>query len=228
MGSLTLSRRRLIVLGPLLWLAPVSALGAQLTPVLQEGELGVLLRGASLPPTVRKDLSSGLTNRVVIRIALQGAQPALQRLVGIAVKYDLWEETFAVRVSVDDVDAVAMSLRSVDEVVEMLTNLTLPHLFAIDSGVSAGKSLTLTAQILFDPIEKARLEEIRKWVAENDRPVPPDPSSLGSGLPARPSASSRVFNRIFEQFAAGASEAAVWKQAVSSTPFKLEDLRAAR
>lgn len=228
MRPLNLSRRRLLALGPVLLLAPISALGAQLTPLLQEGELGVQLLRANLPPTVRKDLVSGLTNKVVIRIALQGTQPAMQRLIGIAVKYDLWEETFGVRVSVDEVEVATKSLRSVDAVVAMLSNLTVPRLFAIDSALPPGKPLMLTAQILFDPIEKARMEEIRKWVAENDRPVPPDPSSLGSGLPARPSASSRVFNRIFEQFAAGASEAAAWKQTVSSAPFRLEDLRATR
>ena len=47
-----------------------SAFAAQLTPLLQGGELGVDLKGASLPPTLRKDLVSGLTNRIVIRVTL--------------------------------------------------------------------------------------------------------------------------------------------------------------
>lgn len=217
-----------MLLGPLLLLSPTSTLGAQLTPLLQDAQLGVRLQGASLPPTLRKDLVSGLTNKVVVRIALQGTQPVVQRLVTITVRYDLWEETFGVKVTVDDMEVAAKTCRNVDEVVALLANLTLPRLFAVDTTTPAGRSLVLTAEILFDPIEKARLEEIRKWVAENDRPTPPDPSSLGSGVPARPSTSSRVFNRIFEQFAAGASEAAAWKQTVSSTPFKLEDLRATR
>ena len=100
----------------------------------------------------------------------------------------------------------------------MLTNLNLPSLFSVDSGISATE---LTAELLFDPIEKARMEEIRKWVAENDQVPPPDAASLSSVLPAPRSASSRLFNRIFEQYASGSSLAATWKQTVVSKPFKL-------
>ena len=92
----------------LLSLALLSLLGAndgraaQLTPLLQQGELGADLKGASLPPTIRKDLVSGLTNRIVIRVTLVNpTQPIAQKLVGIAVKYDLWEETFGVKVAVE-------------------------------------------------------------------------------------------------------------------------------
>jgi hypothetical protein len=217
--------RRLFLLGPLLLLTPLSALGAQVTPLLQDGELGMVLKGVGLPPSLRKDLVSGLTNRIVIRLTLVNAgRPGAQRLIGIAVKYDLWEETFDVKVSLDDTPLISKTYATVDDVIAMLTNLGLPRLFAVDSGAE-GQKLVLTAEILFDPIEKARLEEIRKWVAENDRPIPPDPTSLSAGLPARPSTSSRVFNRIFEQYSAGASFAAAWRQTVSSAPFRLADLR---
>jgi len=217
--------RLLLALALLSLVASTEVFATQLTPVLQRGELGVVLQGASLPPTLRKDLVSGLTNRIVIRVTLlNSAQPIAQKLVGIAVKYDLWEETFAVKVSVDDAPVAAMTYQNLDEVVAMLTDLSLPNLFAVDPA-TAGKSSTLTAEILFDPIEKARLEEIRKWVAENDLPSAPDATSVGSGLPAPRSTSSRLFNKIFEQYAAGASVAAAWKQTVSSKPFKLEELR---
>lgn len=213
-----------MLLGALLLGAPFGVLGSQLTPLLQDGELGVSLQGVGMPPASRKDLMSGLTNRIVIRLTLlRGSQPAVLRLVGIAVKYDLWEETFDVKVSVDELPIMSKTYRGVDEVISMLTNLSLPRLFPID-GV-AGQKLVLAAEVLFDPVEKARMEEVRKWVAENDRPTPPDTTGLNSGLPARPSTSSRVFNRIFEQYAAGAPVAAAWKETVSSAPFSLEELR---
>jgi hypothetical protein len=215
----------LLSLALLALFAPTDVLGTQLTPVLHDGELGVLLQEAILPPTLRKDLVSGLTNRIAIRVTLQNAgQPETQRLVGIAVKYDLWEETFGVKLTVDDVPIAALTYQNVDEVIAMLSDLSLPHLFAVDAAFG-GKRVSLTADILFDPIEKARMEEIRKWVAENDRASPPDSTSLSSGLPAPRSANARLFNRIFEQYAAGASVAAAWKQTVASKPFKLEDLR---
>lgn len=199
--------------------------GAELAPTLAEGELGVVVRAVSLPPSINKDLVSGLTNRLVVRISLlKSREIVAQAIVGVAVKYDLWEETFAVKVNVDDGLATSTTVRSVDEAVSLLENLSLQHLFPVDSGLSNAE-LQLTAELLFDPIEKARMEEIRKWVAENDRVAPPDTASLSSMLPAPRSASSRLFNRIFEQYASGASLAATWKQTMVSKPFKMDDLR---
>jgi hypothetical protein len=198
---------------------------AQLTPLLQRGELGADLKGASLPPTLRKDLVSGLTNRIVIRVTLvSSGQPVAQKLVGFAIKYDLWEESFGVKVDVDAIPVSASTGQNLDEVIAMLTDLNLPRLFAVDASTS-DQSIALTAEILFDPIEKERMEEIRKWVAENNRSGPPEASSLSAGLPAPRSTSARLFNRIFEQYAAGASVAASWKQTVRSKPFKLEELQ---
>lgn len=199
--------------------------GAELTPTLADGELGVVIREVSLPPSIRKDLVSGLTNRVVMRISLLKSQETVaQVIVGIAVKYDLWEETFAVKMSMDDAPASSSTLRSVDDVVSRLSNLNVPHVFAAESANPMAQ-LQMTAELLFDPIEKARMEEIRKWVAENDRAAPPDAATLSSLLPVPRSASSRLFNRIFEQYASGASLAAAWKQTVVSKPFKMDDLR---
>jgi hypothetical protein len=217
--------RLLVSLVLLALFAATDVLGAQLTPLLQGGELGVDLQGASLPPTIRKDLVSGLTNRIVIRVTLVSpGQPAAERLVGFAIKYDLWEETFGVKVDVDAMPVSASTGQRLDEVIAMLNDLNLPRLFVVDAA-TAGRSLALTAEILFDPIEKARMEEIRKWVAENNHSGPPDASSLSAGLPAPRSTSARLFNRIFEQYAAGASVAATWKQTVTSKPFKLEELQ---
>ena len=216
---------KLLLLALLALIASPGGWGAELAPTFAEGELGAVLRAVSLPPSVKKDLVSGLTNRVVIRITLlKSREPVAQAIVGVAVKYDLWEETFAVKVSVDDGPAIATTARSVDEVVAMLGNPSLPRLFPVDAGMPVAE-LQLTAELLFDPIEKARMEEIRKWVAENDRVAPPDGASLSSVLPAPRSASSRLFNRIFEQYASGASLAATWKQTVVSKPFTMDDLR---
>ena len=199
--------------------------GAELTPTLEDRQLGGVLREVSLPPTIKKDLASGLVNRIVIRMSLLSSHEAVaQAAVGVTVKYDLWDETFALKVNVDDRPAIALTAHDVDEVVSVLTNLSLPHLFQLDSTPRAA-TLQLTAELLFDPIEKARMEEIRQWVAENDRVAPPDAASLSSILPAPRSASARLFNRIFQQYASGASLAATWKQTVVSKPFTMDELR---
>ena len=202
-----------------------NAWGVELVPTLDDGRLGGTLQAVNLPPTIKKDLVSGLTNRIVIRISLLSArQIVAQAVVDVAVKYDLWDETFAVKVDVDDRPEASRTGHDVDDVISALANLNLPHLFQADSAPRSGP-LQLEAELLFDPIEKARMEEIRKWVEENDRVAPPDAASLSSILPVPRSASARLFNRIFEQYASGASLAATWKQTVVSKPFTMDDLR---
>jgi len=60
----------------LLLLAPLGTPAAELVPLLQEHRLGVTVLNARLPPTLRKDLASGLTNKILLRaVLLQGLRP---------------------------------------------------------------------------------------------------------------------------------------------------------
>jgi hypothetical protein len=211
----------------LLLIAPIAALSADLNPFLQEHRLGVTVTHVRLPPTLRKDLASGLTNKILIRVVLsQDARPLARKLVGIAVRYDLWEETLSMDTRVDDVLVDSKTYRQMDDVVSALGNLRLPGLFP--PGQTAQRAqLALTAELLFNPVEKERMDEIRRWVAENSGAALPDPSTVRPGLsaPAPASDSRALFNRIFQQYAAGASIAAAWKDAGSSKSFKVEELR---
>jgi hypothetical protein len=210
----------------LLLLSPLSTLSAELNPFLQEHHLGVIVAHVRLPPTLRKDLASGLTNKILIRLALfQDGKPLTRKLVDIAVRYDLWEETFSMDTRVDDVMVDSQTYRQMDDVVAALGNLRLPGLFP--SQAAPRSQLALTAELLFNPVQKERMDEIRKWVAENSAAALPDPTTVRPGLsaPAPASDSRALFNRIFQQYAAGASIAAAWKDAGSSKPFKVEELR---
>ena len=210
----------------LLVLAPIGALSAELNPFLQEHRLGALVTHVRLPPTLRKDLASGLTNKILIRVALsQDGKPPTQKLVGIAVRYDLWEETFSMDTRVDDVMVDSKTYRQIDDVVAALGNLRLPGLFT-PGPTGERAQLALTAELLFNPVEKERMDEIRRWVAENSGSALPDPTTVRPGLsaPAPASDSRALFNKIFQQYAAGASIAAAWKDAGSSKPFRVEEL----
>ena len=155
---------KLLLLAILALAASANVSGVELAPTLVDGQLGGTLQGVNLPPTIKKDLVSGLTNRIVIRISLLSArQIVAQAVVGVSVKYDLWDETFAVKVNVDDRPEASRTGHDVDDVISALANLNLPHLFQADSAPRSGP-LQLEAELLFDPIEKARMEEIRKWV----------------------------------------------------------------
>jgi hypothetical protein len=213
----------LLVLLPLF--APVEAYSAELTPFLQEGRLGAVVTETRMPRTLRKDLMSGLTNRILIRVALlQDSQPLFRKVIDVAVKYDLWEETFSMETLVDETAVASQKYRQVEEVIAALANLRVTGLFAVGQ-IARGKDVILAAEVLFDPIDKERMEEIRKWVAENSRPAAPGMSAFGAGVPAPDSDSRALFNKIFEQYAAGAPIAAAFRDTAASRPFRLEELR---
>ena len=204
--------RLLCVIG--LLLANAIAQAADLTPLVAGQRLGARVQALAFPESLRKDLRSGLTNRLLMRVSLlEGEQTLSTATVQIALQYDLWDERFKVELSIDGVQRDLPELRTVDEAVAWLSDLRLPTLFELPA--SAGE-LTLKAEALLNPIERERLERIRDWVKENSRYVPLEGSAQGA---TSESGSNAVFNRIFEQYAAGQDLAAQWRQEAVSVPF---------
>lgn len=194
------------------------ACAAQLTARVEGGHLTVHIESAAWPDSLRKDLTSGLTNRILIRATLAlGAEIVQQRAVEIAVRYDLWDERFAMTIAVDGTQADALTIESLDEVQAALRRLRIPRLFAT-TGVIATQAHTIAVEILLNPVDRERMEMIRKWVAGNSI-APTDIGSRNTG-----DLSVAIFNRIFEQYARGADIAAIWRESVTSRPFKLEEL----
>jgi hypothetical protein len=205
---------------------PAASLAAQLVPTLSQQWLGILIKDVKLPQPVRNELRSGLTSRILVQVVLsQESQPLARRAVEIAVKYDLWDETFGMTMAVDNTTVMSKSRLSLDEVIGMVSNLSIPSLFPV-ARLPGSKELVVAAQVLFNPVGKERMEEIRKWVAENSRPTPTASPNVGGALPSpAPTSDSRtLFNRIFDQYAAGASVAAAVADGATSKPFKLESL----
>jgi hypothetical protein len=202
-----------------LWLAWLLLVGttvqaAELTHFIAERKIGARVHALAFPESLRKDLRSGLTNRLLVRASLlQGDQPRGTALVEIALKYDLWDEKFRTELSINGATAIAPSLRTVEEAVAWLSDLRLPGLFDVPA---ASGTFTLSAEALLNPIERERLERIREWVKENSNYVPLD-GSLQGRTPE--SGSNAIFNRIFEQYAAGDDVAAQWRREVVSAPF---------
>lgn len=216
-----------------LYLLPLDALAARVTPLATNGgvggtgAVGVTVLQASLPPTVRSDLASGLTNRILIQVVLRKAGAAIaQRMVEVRVRYDLWDETYRMTVSVEGAAGVSSTVRKIEEAIGALENLRFPGLFAAGELAEGGR-YELGVRILFDPIEKARMEELQHWVEENSSAASPATAGVGPGAQASPplSPSRSLFDRIFEQYAAGATVAAVWQDSAVSAPFELNDLR---
>lgn len=198
-----------------------AALGwaGQLTPAWEAGQLTVRIEATDWPATLRKDLTSGLTNRILIRVRLaRGAQIVQQRAVEIAIRYDLWDERFMMDVTLDGVPFEARTIDTAEDMRAALRMLRLPPLFATD-GMAATQAHTITAELLLNPVDRERMEMIRKWVAENSIP----PADI-AGRTAGGALSVSIFNRIFEQYAKGADIAAVWQETSTSRPFQLQEL----
>lgn len=189
---------------------------AELTHFIAERKLGARVQALGFPESIRKDLRSGLTNRLLVRASLlQGDRARGMAIVEIALKYDLWDERFKTELSINGATATAPSLRTVEEAVAWLSDLRLPGLFDVPA---ASGTFTMKAEALLNPIERERLERIREWVKENSNYVP-----LDGGVQGRTpeSGSNAIFNRIFEQYAAGDDVAAQWRREVVSASFSV-------
>jgi hypothetical protein len=75
-------------------------------------------------------------------------------------------------------------------------------------------------EILLNPVERERIEAIKKWVAENSTYTPADTTGF-SDKRVGSSRSNEIFNKIFEQYAGGAKVVAAWKESAFSKPFKI-------
>jgi hypothetical protein len=209
----------------LLLLIPCSSvLAEELSPFIKGAELGIVVKGTLYPSTLSKDLSSGLTNRILIRVALLDQTQSLdQRAVEIAIKYDLWDETFAMSIAVDSAVIDSHRYSNIQEVRAVLAHTRLPALFKVND-LRSNKELIVKAEVLLNPLDRERMEKIRKWVAQNSTYTPLDPTSVGSARPAGSSTSNQIFNKIFEQYTVDTDVAAVWKETITSRPFRLIDV----
>ena len=194
---------------------------AEVAPFVENGMLGARVRGLQFPQTLPKDLTSGLTSRILTRVMLLApGRPTSRHLVEITVKYDLWDETFRFTLAVDERVLVSETHATLDAVLARLHDAKLPALFP-ETALERGVAYTLRAEVLLNPIDRERMEKIRKWVAENSTYAPGQ-----SGVPdsRTSSTSNELFNRIFEEYAAGAAATATWSETAVSSPFRAESV----
>jgi len=190
-----------------------STAGAAATlSVSQSGaEIGIRIDALVYPETLPRELESGLTNRLYIRVTALDGETTLQvSTVEIAIRYDLWDQAFTVTRTVNTAPAETFKLATTSEMNAFLQSLHVPGIFASRT-LPLNRPLTFRAELLLNPIGREKLRMIRKWVAENSAP------NIDQGI----STSNTVFNRIFEQYADGSDLAAVWRVDLVSPPFRL-------
>jgi hypothetical protein len=201
----------------------------ELTPFVENGQLGVVVLELPFPSSIDKDLRSGLTNRVLLRVALlEGAQVVATKDVELAILYDLWEENFKLTVTIDRKVVRTEVYPHEADILSFLKYARLPNL--IDMTKLAGKrGVVVRADALLNPIDRERMDKLKRWIAENSTVAPlsrpPIAPNSGSVAPAPTTTPSNVlFNRIFSQYATGTDLAAAWRVVVISMPFNPEDL----
>ena len=205
-------------------LAASRAMAADLTPLATDHGLGVDIRAIALPPTLPKDLVSGLTNTLLIHVTLLSRSEQVdQRTVEIAIQYDLWEETFKLTLTVNDTVVMVRPSSTRADIDAFLADIRLPDLFPAGD-LRGDQNATLRVEMLLNPIERERIEAIKKWVADNSTYTPADTPGF-SDKRVGSARSNAIFNKIFEQYAHGSDTVAIWKASLSSKPFKIGELR---
>jgi hypothetical protein len=204
-------RRGLLLL---LLFAGADAQAQRVQPVLTGNAWGLELDALDYPSTLPRELQSGLTNRLFLRVSvLDGTAVLQQRTAEIAIRYDLWEQTFIVTLTLDRTPPESQKLATLADVTAYLAALRISRLFARTS--LPHRALVLRAELLLNPIGREKLRMIRKWVADNSTPE--------VGADRGPSSGNALFNRIFEQYADGSDMAAVWRVDLRSRPFNPDD-----
>ena len=194
----------------------------ELVPDFTGGRIGARIKDLNFPATLSKDLASGLTNRILVRVELlSGTRVAAKSTAEVTVKYDLWDENYRVIVVVDGHVTVDSLYATLAEVRAFLRDLHVPTPFA-PGGSTSTEALALRVQVLLNPLDRERMEHIREWVKQNSTPAPSDPTSPDAAAPVGAAASNALFDRIFAQYAGGTDLAAAWHESVDSKPFKVE------
>jgi hypothetical protein len=212
-------RRAGALLVLLAFTAKPAAAAAELMPEVREHSLGIRLSGITWPATLTKDLVSGLTNTLLIHVVLTLDSKLDEKTAVIAIKYDLWEETFALNATVNGSVVLSRTDQRQPQIDAFLANLELPDLYSTRD-LPTDRTAALRVDMLLNPIERERLESIKKWVLENNTSIPADTSGFSDKRVSN-SRSNEVFNKIFEQYARGEGVAATWKLSLSSKPFRV-------
>jgi len=201
-------------------LASVAAPAAEVAVTIVDGKLGARVESLAFPPTLQKDLTSGLTNRFYAQVSLADARVVIgQKFVEVTVRYDLWEEHFTLTTSLEGAPPAQRTLADSAAVNTWLSSLPLPALFDAAT-LPPTRELVLQVEVLLNPIDREKIRMIRKWVSQNS--TPPQGSEQGVSV------SNAIFNRLFEQYATGSDVAAAWRATVASEPFRVDRLRDAQ
>jgi hypothetical protein len=221
-----MSHRTQILIAIIILTCSTSTSAAELTPFIENGQLGVVIKNPGYPEKLHKDLVSGLTNKVLIQVEVltQGHTQSteIRKVVEIAVKYEIWDEKF--KVTKTEADGVtSQMLPSLNEVLIAISNIRIPKLMKVD-GLGKNQEFRFNYAALLNPIDKEKMEKIKDWVIQNSSATPVDPTGFGASRNVAQARKNTLFNQIFEQYANGERVAAAWRENGESKSFRLSEM----
>jgi hypothetical protein len=204
----------------LVWMLITSSVeAATLTPTLNDQAIGISLSDVALPDTLMNELASGFEHRLLLRVVLiSQAVKIVHADAMITAKYDLWDERYIVRTMAAGRLENERLLPTIQGVIAQLKTIRLDQLFLVENTLR-DRDLMLQAELLINPIERQKIEQLREWVATHSTPN----QALGYGVAFTPKPND-MFNRIFEQYTNGADLSAAWSLTIRSQPFRVDQL----
>ena len=200
---------------------------ATVKPIVQHEHLGIKISGVKYPKSLNEELMSGLTTQLIINIELIQNNTRYKSLSEINIKYDLWDEVFHYRQSVNGTISRNEKLNHRDEVTLLLSEIAVQPTIKLEQ-LDPHSTAKIKINLYLNPVERERIEKIRKWVAKNN--VPSKGTSLNghSGLSnnknSQRNSASSMFLEIFNQYTRGENIASEWKKELESEHFSIGEL----
>jgi hypothetical protein len=168
----------LVILGALLWAGPAAAQQAkdvrrfERTMQLERSEDAVRV-GLHFPEVFsdrfRHRLGSGFTSRLVVAVQLVGRTsraPLAQALMQVTVRYDIWEERYAVRLATH-AGRRDLQVKSLEELVTVCARLEGFELVRLP-GADLGQRSRLEVRIEVNPTSPELRRKVREYLANPD------------------------------------------------------------
>ena len=164
------------------------------------------------PEKLVGNLTSGLSTVLLVQTTLQSNDVLVAEFgQQIVIKYDLWDEIFQVKKTVNGLAEPPFNLADTTTVLAYLNNLEI-KLPQLSSHLNQHTQLTINTTLLLDPIAREQMALIRQFVAENSVP-----GSVGTSGGDAKSNNSSLFNLIFQQYSNGIDVGAIWSTSTSVT-----------
>lgn len=203
----------------------VAVRAAEIEPAITDNKrtLTISIRNVEYPDSLSKDIVSGLTTKLFIGVAvLIDGKRSQQRSVDLWIKYDLWDENFAVALKIERQPEKTKTYATKQLLMKSLATIELPGLYSMNE-LQDKTDIVFLVDLVLNPIKQEKIDRIKKWVSENS--VSQSVGTTNTGVTNTSGArTSNMFKVIVEQYDLGDKVAASWRETIKSKPINIQEL----